>query len=111
MLQDIAVLTGSTVLQGTSWADPQTDRELCRRCNATGKHVPVAATNADLRSLVDEKRFRIDLYHRIHVVSIRMPPFAKQYAVLPGIGQSSWTEVTLMMRPPLPCLIICCAAS
>ena len=38
----------------------------------------VAATNADLRSLVDEKRFRIDLYHRIHVVSIRMPPLRER---------------------------------
>lgn len=32
---DIAVVTSSTVLQGTSWADPQTDLELCRRCNQT----------------------------------------------------------------------------
>lgn len=32
---DVAVITSSTVLQGTSWADPRTDLELCRRCNAT----------------------------------------------------------------------------
>jgi aminocarboxymuconate-semialdehyde decarboxylase len=32
---DMAVVTSSTVLQGTSWADPQADLELCRRCNAT----------------------------------------------------------------------------
>ncbi len=32
---DMSVITASTVLQGTSWADPQTDLELCRRCNAT----------------------------------------------------------------------------
>ncbi|MGH8668412.1 MAG: amidohydrolase family protein [Burkholderiales bacterium] len=32
---DAAVVSASTVLQGTSWADPQTDLELCRRCNAT----------------------------------------------------------------------------
>jgi len=31
---DMAVITASTVLQGSSWADPQTDLELCRRCNA-----------------------------------------------------------------------------
>ena len=30
---DIGVLTVSTVLQGTSWADAQTDLALCRRCN------------------------------------------------------------------------------
>lgn len=30
---DMGVLTASTVLQGTTWADPATDLELCRRCN------------------------------------------------------------------------------
>ena len=30
---DISVVSASTVLQGTSWADPQTDLALCRRCN------------------------------------------------------------------------------
>jgi aminocarboxymuconate-semialdehyde decarboxylase len=30
---DMSVVTSSTVLQGTSWADPRTDLELCRRCN------------------------------------------------------------------------------
>ena len=29
----MAVITSSTVLQGTSWADPDTDLALCRRCN------------------------------------------------------------------------------
>ena len=32
---DMSVITSSTVLQGTSWADPQTDLALCRRCNDT----------------------------------------------------------------------------
>jgi len=32
---DMSVITSSTVLQGTSWADPQSDLELCRRCNDT----------------------------------------------------------------------------
>lgn len=32
---DMAVVTSSTVLQGTSWADPQSDLDLCRRCNDT----------------------------------------------------------------------------
>lgn len=30
---DMSVITASTVIQGTSWADPQTDLDLCRRCN------------------------------------------------------------------------------
>jgi aminocarboxymuconate-semialdehyde decarboxylase len=32
---DKAVITSSTVLQGTSWADPKADAALCRRCNDT----------------------------------------------------------------------------
>ena len=30
--------------------------------------------------------------------------------MLPGIGQSSWTDVMLMIRPPPPWAIICLAA-
>ena len=34
----------------------------------------IAATNADLDTAVDEKRFREDLYFRINVISIALPP-------------------------------------
>ena len=30
---DMSVVSSSTVLQGTSWAEPKTDLELCMRCN------------------------------------------------------------------------------
>jgi len=30
---DMSVITASTVIQGTSWADPKTDLDLCRRTN------------------------------------------------------------------------------
>jgi aminocarboxymuconate-semialdehyde decarboxylase len=30
---DVYAITSATVIQGSSWADPQTDLELCRRCN------------------------------------------------------------------------------
>ena len=32
---DVSVVTSNSVVQGSSWADPQTDLELCRRCNDT----------------------------------------------------------------------------
>ena len=34
----------------------------------------IAATNRDLRTAIDEQRFREDLYHRINVVPIHVPP-------------------------------------
>ncbi|WP_394846813.1 sigma-54 dependent transcriptional regulator [Pendulispora brunnea] len=44
----------------------------------------VTATNRDLESAIDEKRFREDLYYRINVVHIPLPPLrARQADILP----------------------------
>ncbi|MCM1068027.1 MAG: sigma-54 dependent transcriptional regulator [Muribaculaceae bacterium] len=45
------------------------------------KHVDVrviCATNADLPALVAERRFREDLYYRINIVSIELPPLRQR---------------------------------
>ncbi|MBI2685196.1 MAG: sigma 54-interacting transcriptional regulator [Acidobacteria bacterium] len=43
----------------------------------------IAATNADLSQAVRDRRFREDLYYRINVVSIEMPPLRKRLADVP----------------------------
>ena len=34
----------------------------------------IAATNVDLRQMMDEGKFREDLFYRLHVISIQLPP-------------------------------------
>ena len=38
----------------------------------------IAATNKDLRSLIEEGRFRLDLYHRLAVLEARIPPLCER---------------------------------
>jgi len=43
----------------------------------------LAASNEDLRKLVREGRFREDLYHRLNVISIHLPPLSERKQDIP----------------------------
>jgi len=47
----------------------------------------VAATNQDLAEMVRERRFREDLYYRLNVITIRVPPLRERYEDIRVLAQ------------------------
>jgi len=47
----------------------------------------LAATNADLRRMVEEKKFREDLYYRLNVININLPPLRDRREDIPLLIQ------------------------
>jgi PAS domain S-box-containing protein len=48
----------------------------------------IAATNSDLKKLVEEKKFRADLYYRLNVVNLTIPPLRERSEDLLPLAQS-----------------------
>jgi DNA-binding NtrC family response regulator len=54
----------------------------------------LAATNQDLEQLTREKKFRQDLYYRLSVVRLDLPPLRDRVEDIPDLAQHILTELT-----------------
>ena len=61
----------------------------------------VVATNADLPKMVQAGRFREDLYYRINVVSVRIPPLRDRQQDIPWLMERFFTESAGRMETSL----------
>ena len=52
----------------------------------------LAATNVDLRKLVDEGKFREDLYYRLNVINIALPPLRDRKEDIPLLADHFFTK-------------------
>jgi DNA-binding NtrC family response regulator len=61
----------------------------------------VAATNVDLEKAVKDGRFREDLYYRINVIPIRMPPLRERIEDLPELARLFLERYRAKFRKPV----------
>jgi transcriptional regulator with PAS, ATPase and Fis domain len=62
----------------------------------------VSATNRDLRTLISEGKFRLDLYYRISAIIIDMPPLRQRIDDIPDLVKHILEELCMRHRRPIP---------
>jgi two-component system response regulator HydG len=61
----------------------------------------ISATNKDLRALVDKGAFRDDLFFRINVIPIRLPPLRERVEDIPLLADAFFKRAQLKSRKPI----------
>ena len=69
----------------------------------------IAATNADLRQTVQQRTFREDLFYRLAVFPIELPPLRDKMNDLPGLAQTflaKFCAQPMTLSPEAECLLM-----
>ncbi|MFC3040460.1 sigma-54 interaction domain-containing protein [Virgibacillus xinjiangensis] len=83
------------------------ERELYRVGSSTGTPVNVrfiAATNQNLEARMEENQFRSDLFYRLNVIQITMPPLRQRINDIPALTQSFLKQFASQYQVPTPAL-------
>jgi PAS domain S-box-containing protein len=62
----------------------------------------IAATNRDLEKMIEEGSFREDLYYRLNVISISIPPLRDRIEDIPELIQLFLKEFSIRYTMPIP---------
>ena len=60
----------------------------------------IAATNRDLKDMVEKGDFREDLFYRLNVLSIRMPALRERADDIPGLSQHFLASMSAELGVP-----------
>ena len=61
----------------------------------------IAATNRDLYEMVEEKTFREDLFYRLNVINLKLPPLRERQGDIMPIAENYLKKLHLKMETPL----------
>ncbi len=61
----------------------------------------ITATNSDLKQLMEQGDFRHDLYYRINVIPIHLPPLRKRKDDIPLLAESLFRKIKLKTQKPI----------
>ncbi|WP_425435906.1 sigma-54 interaction domain-containing protein [Oceanobacillus senegalensis] len=81
------------------------ENEIYRIGDTTGKKVNVrflAATNQDLEKQMNEKKFRSDLFYRLNVIQIRMPPLRERMEDIAELSHIFLHQFASQYQTPIP---------
>jgi len=103
LLNEIAELAPALQAKLLGFLDKRSFTRVGGRRDITVNARLMAATNRDLEQEVEEGRFRKDLYYRLQVMVIRMPPLRERLDDLPVLVEKLMAQIASeVKRPQVP---------